>query len=99
MYEVKLVTYCEGPDERDEWYIADMFGEYESLKTAHELAATLVARYSEFILLYCATHECDGVSFDVVDTKSNEAIAAYELAADGTTTTWHENECHEWRLV
>lgn len=101
MYEVSLCCYRENEKtcEKDEWYIADTFGEYESLDVAHKAASMLTAHYRGFVELYCVTHECDGISFDIVDTETENAIAAYEVSAAGNVTIWHESECHEWRLV
>jgi hypothetical protein len=101
MFKVSLCTYVENEQtcEKDNWLIADEFGEYATQETAEAVAARLVCSYFEFIDFYCATHNCDGVSFDVVDCEKDEAVTAYELTAAGQATEWRENECHEWKVV
>lgn len=101
MYEVQLCSFVEDEAscEKSNWLIADAFGEYETRREAEYVAAQLACCYYEFIAFYCATHGCDGVSFDVIDRTIDNAVTAYELSAAGQVSEWRETECHEWRMV
>ena len=95
-YKVSLCTYIENERicEKDNWLIADEFGEYTTQTLAERVAADLAVHYYEFVALYCATHECDGIAFDVVDTARDEAVVSYEITAAGQVEEWRETECH-----
>lgn len=105
MYEIRLCIYRddETTDEKVDWSIVDSFGLYESKHGAEHVAAHLACLYFEFVELYCATHGCDGISFDVVDLNISYAVTAYELSAAGNVTEWHDEECHEfangWKVI
>lgn len=93
------VTFNLDENEQTDWYMCDVFGEYETQQEAEFVAARLACEFHDFVEFYCETHDSDGVAFHVIDRVANMAVTAYDLYANGEVMEWHDECMNGWKVI